>query len=173
MAEQSTIGLYNTMSEAEEAIKSLDKGSFPIKQVSIVTQNIESEKVVHGFVTAGDVAKTGADTGAWVGGLFGLLVGAAFIWIPGFGPLFVAGSFASVLLGGMEGVVAGAASGGVLGALVGWGVSKKHILKYEEQLKAGKYLLIAHGSAEEVARAQNILKDSKAAEVTHHAEVVP
>lgn len=170
MTEQSTIGLYNTMSEAEEAIKSLDKGGFPVQQVSIITQNFESEKVVHGYVTAGDVVRTGADTGAWVGGLFGLLVGAAFIWVPGFGPLLVAGSFASVLLGSMEGVVAGAASGGVLGSLVGWGVSKKHILKYEEELKAGKYLLIAHGSAEEVARAQNILKGSGAAEVTQHAE---
>ncbi len=173
MAEQSTIGLYNTMSEAEEAIKSLDQGGFPIKQISIVTQNLESEKAVHGYVTAGDVAQTGAGTGAWVGGLFGLLVGAAFIWVPGFGPLFVAGSFAALLLSSMEGVAAGAVGGGVLGALVGWGVSKKHILKYEEQLKAGKYLLIAQGSAEEVARAQNILKDSKAADVTHHAEVVP
>ena len=29
MAERSTIGLYNSMSEAEEAIKKLDKSGFP------------------------------------------------------------------------------------------------------------------------------------------------
>src|SRR5271157_911987 len=152
MTEQSTIGLYDTMSEAEEAIKSLDKAGFPIKQVSIITQNFESEKVVHGYVTAGDVVRTSADTAAWVGGIFGLLVGAAFIWVPGFGPLLVAGSFASIMLGGMEGVVAGAAGGGLLGVMVGWGVSKQHIIKYEEHLKSGEYLLMAHGNAEEVAR---------------------
>lgn len=170
MSEQSVIGVYHTMSEAEEAVRTLGRGGFPITQVSIVAQNLESEKEVHGYVTAGDVAKAGAGTGAWVGGLFGLLVGAAFIWVPGFGPLLVAGPFAAMLLGSMEGVMAGAASGGLLGALVGWGVSKQHIIRYEEHLKGGKYLLIAHGGAEEVTRAHNILQGTGAAEVTHHVE---
>jgi hypothetical protein len=70
----------------------------------------------------------------------------------------------------MEGVVAGAAGGGLLGALVGWGVSKQHILKYEEHLKGGKYLLMAHGSVEEVTLAHKILQGTGALEVTHHAE---
>ena len=170
MSEQSVIGVYNTMSEAEEAVHLLDKGNFPIKQVSVVAQDMQSEKEVHGYVTAGDVAKAGAGTGAWVGGFFGLLVGAAFIWVPGFGPLLAAGSFAAILLGGVEGAIAGAAGGGVLGALVGWGVSKQHILKYEEHLKGGKYLLMAHGSAEEVTRAHDILQGTEAAEVTRHVE---
>ena len=170
MSEQSVIGVYNTMAEAEDAVRMLDKGKFPIKQVSFLAQDLQSVKEVHGYVTAGDVARVGANTGGWVGGLFGILVGAAFLWVPGFGPLLVAGSFAAMLLGGMEGVVAGAAGGGLLGALVGWGVSKQHILKYEEHLKGGKYLLITHGSAEEVTRAQKILQGTGALEVTHHVE---
>jgi len=168
MSEQSVVGVYPTMSEAEEAVRMLDRGGFPIQQVSIVAQNLESEKEVHGYVTVGDIAKSGAGTGAWVGGLFGLLIGAAFIWVPGFGPLVVAGPLAAMLLGGIEGLVAGAAGGGLLGALVGWGVSKEHILKYEERLKGGKYLVIAHGSAEEVAKAHNILEGSGATELNVH-----
>jgi hypothetical protein len=170
MSEQSVISVYHTMAEAEAAVRMLDKGGFPIKQVSIVAQDMESEKEVHGYVTTGDVAKSGAGAGAWVGGFFGLLVGAAFIWVPGFGPLLVAGPFAAMLLGSIEGVVAGAASGGLLGALAGWGVSKRHIIRYEEHLTAGKYLLMAHGSGEEVTRAKNILQGTGAAEVTHHVE---
>jgi hypothetical protein len=52
-----------------------------------------------------------------------------------------------MLVGSMEGVVAGAAGGGLLGSLMGW-VFPRNTSKYEEQLKAGKYLLIAHGSAD-------------------------
>lgn len=170
MSEQSVIGVYPTMSDTEKAVSLLDKGGFPIDQISIVAQDMESEKQVHGYVTTGDVAKAGAGTGGWVGGLFGLLVGAAFIWVPGFGPLLVAGPFAAMLLGGIEGIVAGAAGGGLLGALIGWGVSRKHILKYEEHLRGGKYLLVAHGSADEVARAHTILQDSGADSVTRHTE---
>ena len=169
MSDQSVIGVYDSMTNAEDAVRMLDKGGFPIKQVSIVAQDLESEKAVHGYVTAGDVAKSGAGVGAWVGGLFGLLIGAAFIWVPGFGPLLVAGPFAAMLLGGIEGAIAGAAGGGLLGALVGWGVSKEHILKYAEELKGGKYLLIAHGSAGEVARAHNILQGSGATELNVHS----
>ena len=169
MSDSSVVGVYGIMAKAEDAVRMLDKGGFPIRQVSIVAQDLESEKEVHGYVTAGDVAKSGAGTGAWVGGLFGLLVGAAFIWVPGFGPLLVAGPLAAMLLGGIEGALAGAAGGGILGALVGWGVSKKHILKYEDQLKGGKYLVIAHGSADNVARARSILGSSGAAELNVHS----
>ena len=72
--ENSVVGVYENMSAAENAVRSLDKGGFPIKQISIVGQDLQSEKEVHGYITAGDVAKGGAGTGAWLGGLFGILV---------------------------------------------------------------------------------------------------
>ena len=168
MSDQSVVGVYDTMSKAEAAIGALNTGGFPITQVTITAQNLESEKQIHGFVTAGDVARSGAGSGAWFGGLFGLLAGAAFIWVPGFGPFIAAGSLAAVLIGGAEGAAVGAAGGGLLGGLVGWGVSKKHIIKYEEHLKGGKYLVIANGNADEVAKAKNILQSSGATEVTVH-----
>jgi uncharacterized membrane protein len=157
MDQQSVIHIYPSLEEAEAAVKHLSDSKFPINQISIVTQNIETTKQVHGFITAGDVAARGASSGAWMGGLFGLLVGAAFIWVPGFGPLFVAGPFAAALLGGAEGIVAGAAGGGLLGALFGWGISKEHILKYEEVIKGGKYLVIANGDETQVSQARTIL----------------
>ncbi|MCB9419881.1 MAG: DUF1269 domain-containing protein [Ardenticatenaceae bacterium] len=172
MSTNSVIHVYESMTAAETAVRKLDQENFPIKQVSIMAQDMASEKEVHGFITTGDIAKAGVGTGAWVGGLFGILVGAAFIWVPGFGPLFVAGPFAAALLGGVEGAVAGAAGGGLLGALFGWGISKQHILKYEESLKAGQYLLIVNGSPEEIEQARSILKDSEAVETSVYAEAV-
>jgi hypothetical protein len=166
--QSSVVGIYHTMEAAEEAVHTLDRAGFPLKQVSIVAQNLESEKEIQGYITAGDVAMSGAGTGAWMGGLFGLLIGAAFIWAPGFGPLLVAGPLAAVLLGGVEGAVVGAAGGGLLGVLVGWGVSKQHILKYEEKVKSGKYLIIAHGDAELVGKARAILENTDAEELAVH-----
>lgn len=170
MSDQSVIGLYTSMDTIENAVRMLDHGGFPIKQISIVTQNMKNEKKVHGFMTAGDVAKTGAGAGAWFGGIFGLLFGAAFIWVPAVGPMLIAGPLATSLLAGVEGALVGASSGGLLGALMGWGVSKKHIVKYEEELKSGKYLLIAHGSAEEVDRARKILSDTGSEQLNMHTE---
>jgi hypothetical protein len=122
-----------------------------------VTQNIETTKQVHGFITVGDLAAQGASSGAWMGGFFGILIGAAFLWIPGIGPLFVAGPFAAALLAGVEGTVAGAAGGGLLGALFGWGISKEHIIKYEADIKNGKYLVVANGDETQINLAKSIL----------------
>lgn len=171
MSEQCVVGTYDRMSSAEEAVRNLQEGGFPVEQVSILAQNLQSEKKVHGYVTACDTSKAGAKTGAWFGGLFGVLVGAGFLWIPGVGPLLVAGPLAAVLLGGVEGAVGGAAFGGLLGGLSGWGISKKHILKYEEQLRGGKYLVVAHGSGEELDKAQSVMRATEPSELELHAEL--
>ncbi|MDW8402974.1 general stress protein [Chloroflexus sp.] len=165
---RSIVGVYPTMEAAEAAIHTLSEAKFPIDHVSVIAQNLQSEKQVHGFVTTSDVAKSGASVGAWTGGVFGLLLGAAFLWVPGFGPLIVAGPLSAALLGGLEGALAGAAGGGLLGALVGWGISKEHILKYEEAIKAGQYVLVVHGNAEEIARARELLETSNVGVITQH-----
>src|SRR5262245_20839475 len=168
--EQSVVGIYPHIDSAEDAVRQLGQDGFPVEQVSIIAQNLGTEKKVHGFVTSCDVAKASARSGAWVGGIFGLLVGAAFVWVPGVGPLVVAGSLTAALAGGLEGAVAGAAFSGILGWLSSLRISKEHILKYEESVTAGKYLVLAHGSAEEVKKAQQILEGTGASELTVHAQ---
>ena len=168
--ESSAVGVYSDFDAAEAAVQELGKGGFPIQHVSIIGQDFGSEKKVHGFVTSCDVAKSSARTGAWVGGIFGLLAGAAFLWVPGVGPLVVAGSLAAALLGGLEGAVGGAAAGGLLGWMVSLGISKQHIIKYEESVKAGKYLVVAHGSGDDVAKAKRILEVTSPAELSVHGQ---
>ncbi len=64
MTDQSTAAVYETMTQAEAAVRMLAQDSYPITQISIVAQNMETEKEVHGFISAGDTAKSGAGTGA-------------------------------------------------------------------------------------------------------------
>jgi hypothetical protein len=172
MAGHSVVGVYKTFDEAEDAVRALGDGGFPIEKVSIVAQHLKDDRRVHGYVTSFDVAKSAATTGAWVGGIFGLLVGAAFLWVPGVGPLIVAGSLTAALAGGVEGAVAGAATSGLLGWLVGLGISREKILKYEEAVRAGKFLVIAHGSANDAEAARKILVGSKPEQLDLHAHAV-
>jgi hypothetical protein len=167
--ESSVVGVYRHIDDAEDAVQKLSEGGFPIQHVSIVTKDLGTERKVHGFVTSCDVAKSSARTGAWVGGIFGALVGAAFLWVPGVGPMIVAGSLAAAMLGGVEGAVAGAAAAGILGWLTSLGISKEHILKYEESVRAGRCLVIAHGTPEETAKARQILAGTSPAALEVHA----
>jgi hypothetical protein len=172
MTEQSVIGVYTSIADAEDAVRTLDRAGYPIAQISIVARDLQSEQEVHGFFASGDAATAGAATGAWVGGLFGLLLGAAFLWVPVIGPVFVAGPLAASLLGMVEGGLLGAAGGGLLGALIGWGVAEDDVAAYEEYLRGGKYLVIAHGNAEEVAWAYDmLLRQGETSELTLHGAV--
>ena len=64
--------------------------------------------------------------------------------------------------------MAGAAVSGVLGWLVGLGIGREHIRKYEEAVKAGKYLVIAHGPKDSVKTAHEILSGSRAEQLDLH-----
>jgi len=61
-------------------VHTLDHAGFPVKHISIVTQNLASDKTIHGYITPGDdLSARGAATGAWIGGLLSLLIGTAFL----------------------------------------------------------------------------------------------
>jgi uncharacterized membrane protein len=161
----SVVAVYPDHASAEEAVRRLLREGFAMKDVSIVGRDFQVTEEPVGFISAKDFAAVGAGTGAWVGGLFGLLVGAAFLVLPGVGPVVIAGPFSAALLGGLEGMIAGAAIGALAGALVGWGVPRHQALKYEAQVKAGKFLVIVRGTAEQVERARTVLATGRQEDV--------
>ena len=163
-----TVGVFDTHDTAVKAVKELNKGGFPMKKVSIIGKELEKIEDVQGYYTWKDPAKTGAGIGAFWGSIFGLLVGVGFVVVPGIGGVFVAGSLAAVILGGLEGAAVGSVGGGLFGALLGLGIGKDKVLKYQQNLEAGKYLVVAHGSKEEVDKARDILEGTNARDVNVH-----
>jgi len=155
--QSSVVAVFPDHESAEQVVRRLVKEGFDMKDVSIVGRDFQVTEEPIGFVSTRDYAKVGAATGAWVGGLFGLLIGAAFLVLPGVGPVVVAGPLAAALLGGIEGALAGAVMGGLTGALVSWGVPKDQAIKYESQVKAGKFLVIVRGTPEQIEKAKALL----------------
>ncbi len=155
------VGTFDTQDQAERAVRRLLDAGTPAAQLSIVTQGLEARKEVQGYVTAGDVALKGAGTGAWVGGIFGLFAGAAFVWVPVIGPLVVLGALASTVAGALE----GSAAGGLLGALWGRHMQQDHVLKYQEALQGGKLVVTIHGTTQELEAARRVLGESSGRDV--------
>jgi hypothetical protein len=108
--------------------------------------------------------KSWGGAGLFWGSLWGLLFGAAFFWIPGVGPIAVAGPFVHLLVTAVEGAVVVGGLGALGVALVSLGLPKKEVVKYEKHIKADRYLVIAHGTSEEVTRAGELMEQEKAAE---------
>jgi uncharacterized membrane protein len=171
MPEQNAVvAIYPTHTAAEEAVRELQRSGFDMQQLSIVGKDYHTEDHVVGYYTTGDRMKAWGRIGAFWGGLWGLLFGAAFFMIPGIGPVVIAGPLVSWIVGALEGaVVVGGLS--ALGAgLASVGIPHDSVLKYESALKADQFLLVAHGTPEQVQHAKSILDRTSLAEAAvHHA----
>jgi hypothetical protein len=167
------IAAYNSHVQAEAAVKELQKSGFDMKKLSIVGKDYHTEEHVVGYYNAGDRMKYWGKLGAFWGGVWGLLFGAAFFAVPGLGPVLVAGPLVTWIIAALEGA---AVIGGVsaIGAgLYSIGIPKDSVLKYETALKANQFLLLAHGTAEEVAKARDILETTNPAEMSMHPGARP
>ncbi len=172
MAENdSVVAIFNSHPDAEEAIKELQKSGFDMRKLSIVGKDYHTEEHVVGYYNVGDRVASWGKAGAFWGWIWGLVFGSAFFFIPGLGPIMVGGPIISWLVGALEtaAVVGGLSALGA--ALVGIGIPKDSVLKYETALKANKFIVIAHGTREEVERAQAILDKSKAETSQIHKEL--
>jgi hypothetical protein len=156
----SVVAVYNSHEEAEAALKKLQDASFDVTKVSIIGKDFRTEEKVVGYYTTGDRMKYWGAMGAFWGGLWGLLLGAGLFLIPGVGPVLVAGPFLAILLGALESAVLVGGISALVAGLVSLGIPKDQALKYEAYVKADKYLLVVHGTQEEVERARQILSET-------------
>ena len=165
-------GVYNTHTEAEAAVRELQKAGFDMKKLSIVGKDYHSEEHVVGYYNTGDRMKAWGKIGAFWGGLWGLLFGAAFFVVPGIGPIAVAGPLVGWIVSALEGAVAVGGLSAIGAGLFSIGIPKDSVLKYETQIKSDRFILVCHGTLEEMEKARSILENTKAAEVNLHGDVV-
>jgi uncharacterized membrane protein len=164
----SIVAVYPSHTAAEAAVKELQKSGFDMKKLSIVGRDYHTDEHVIGYYNAGDRMKYWGKMGAFWGGLWGMLFGSAFFLIPGFGPLLVAGPLVAWIVGALEGAVVVGGLSAVGAGLYSLGIPKDSILRYERALKTDKFVLIAHGSVDEITRAKDILNRTNPETLEHH-----
>ena len=162
------VAVYDSHTEAERAVGKLSAASFDIKKVSIVGKDYHTEEKVVGYYTTGDRMKSWGGLGAFWGGIWGLLFGAGFFLIPGIGPVLVAGPFLAAIIGALESAVVVGGLSAITAGLVSLGIPKDSAVKYEAEIKVGKFVLVVHGTAEELEHARSILSATSAITVEKH-----
>jgi hypothetical protein len=162
------VAVFEDHTQAETAVRKLAASGLAMKNLSVIGKGYHSEEKVIGFYSNVDRVKFWGTRGAFWGGMWGLFFGGLFLTIPVVGHVVVLGYFAATLISAVESaVVVGGLS--ALGAgLYGLGVPKDSVINYESAIKADHFLVMAHGTEEEVAQAKSILEESHALSVTIH-----
>jgi hypothetical protein len=166
--EDSIVAIYDAHTGAETAIRALQEAGLDMKTLSIVGKDFHTEEHALGFYTSGDRMKFWGTRGAFWGSLWGMLFGGAFFFIPGIGPLVVMGPFVAWIVGALEGATLGGVAGVLAAALTTAGFPNDSALKYEVEVKAGKYLVLAHGTPEMIEKARAVLGTTGASQLVAH-----
>jgi uncharacterized membrane protein len=165
------VAIYNTHTEAEAAIKELKRAAFNITKLSIVGKDYHTDEHVVGYYNTGDRMQYWGTLGAFWGSLWGMLLGAGFFAIPGIGPVLVAGPLLGWVLGALEGAVVTGGMTAIGAGLFSLGIPKDSVLKYEMALKSDKFVLVAHGTADEATQARKILHTTQPHALDTHMTV--
>jgi hypothetical protein len=167
------VAVYSTHIEAEEAIKQLQRGGIDMQTLSIVGKDAHTDEHAVGYYNAGDRMKYWGKTGAFWGGLWGMLFGSAFFFIPGIGPMLAAGPLVAWIVGGLEGAAVVGGLSAVGAGLVSIGIPKDSVVQYELALKTDQYLLVIRDTAAQVEKARDIIATTRPIHsALHSTEIV-
>jgi hypothetical protein len=153
------VAVYATEEDLTTAIKHLEHAGYDMASLSVLGKGMSQERHVIGFETQHSHAARWA---RW-GGLWGWIFGA-FIFVPGIGHVAIGGYLLFMML--TAGV--GAAGGALSGALTSIGIPKDGLPVYEADLRAERFLVIAHGTPGEVVRARTLLGQTVHERLDHH-----
>jgi hypothetical protein len=151
--------LFETRERVEEAIRALSAAGIDMTKLSLVGKGVHSEEQPVGFYSSGDKIRTWGATGAFWGGVWGLLLAPAIFVLPGIGVVALAGPVVAALVSSLEGaaIVGGLSA---LGAtLMQLGIPRESAIKYQLALKVDKYVLLVHGTEAEMARARTVVSN--------------
>jgi hypothetical protein len=169
MAElNAVIAVFDDHQAAEAAVKKLAEAGIDIKLLSVVGKGFHTDEHVVGFYNAGDRIKFWGERGAFWGGLWGWLFGGIFMFIPVVGHVVMIGYFAVAALAAIEGAVVVGGASALGAALYSIGIPKDSAIAYESAVKADGFLVMAHGSAEEVNRARKALEPLRPSRIDVH-----
>lgn len=143
-----TVASFETYQEAQAAVDTLAKASFPVKELAIVGTDLTSVERITGVMSWGRAAGAGALSGAWFGTFLGLLF---FIFSPTGAGLGILGS--AILIGAGFGMTFG---------LVSYSINRRRRdFTSVMQVLATRYAIIAEPA--HVNRARQVLGVTDAA----------
>lgn len=173
--ERLLVALYAQETGAEKALRRLADADFPMDMVSVLGHGQTSGDDLLGlyYPSPGERMRGWGRAGAFWGGLWGLLTGAAGMFlVPGVGPLLAAGPIVEMFVAGLAGagltggVMAGAAAVTQLAvALHRSGVPEERLDELHKALVDGDYLVMLRTGGDDIEKWSTMLSWAGAREV--------
>ncbi len=163
------VAVFDDPISAEDAVRMLTHAGFGMHTLSVVGKGFHVVKNGTDGSDDHDCFRSCGTRGAFWGYLWGLLLSGAFLTLPPVGPVVVVGHLTATLIAVVEGIKIAGRMSAIGGTLISIGVPYDIITDYEAAIEADSFLVMAHGSADDVAWAKAILACPGAARVAIHS----
>lgn len=164
-------GVFESRGEAEKVVKQLRDLGIPEERIGLITPGGNADEARVGVpVTDTEEPGMGRAMGAAVGGAVGAAGGAtlglavATLAIPGVGPVIAFGMVGAALLG-VVGAAAGSAVGDQVEENLGEGVPHEDLFVYEDAIRHGRSVVIAHVDDDHEDQASEIIENAGAQDI--------
>lgn len=165
------IGVFEDGKSAQSAVQQLIERDYPMDQLSILGRPhaIGDDPLGVYYHTVGERMKGWGKLGAFWGGLWGLLAGAAGMFLlPGLGPVLAAGPVVEALAGAAAGAAAGGgamAAGGAASqlavALRTEGIPEEKLDELHRAIEEGHFLLLMRCGKDECPDFRHALSETE------------
>lgn len=153
----SSVHVYENHMDAENAIRSLGHAGIDMRHLSLIGKGYHSEEHPIGFYTKGEKIRSWGKIGAFWGAIWGLLFAPAIFMFPGIGVLAMAGPIVTIVVNSIEGALLLGGVSALTAAMMDLGMGSDEAIRYQTAIKADQFLLIIHGTQDEIQIATNIL----------------
>jgi hypothetical protein len=154
-------GVFDDFTAAQLMVPKLINEGFPKEGISLVAPDTSAEAARYFNTSSEAHPESTVGTGAVLGGLGGLLLGAATLVIPGLGLLYAMGPLAAMIAG----TTVGAVAGGLVGALNGLGIPEYEHKDYEEGIREGRSYVFVRTDEARAERAAELMRERRALRV--------
>lgn len=169
------IARFTETDAARRAVERLNEEDYPLDRLSLLGHAGAPGDDPLGiyYHSAGERARGWGAMGAFWGGIWGLLTGAAGMFlVPGLGPIIAAGPIVESLVGGAGGAVAG---GGIMAgagalthlshALRHSGVPEEEVDRLHDAIERGEYVVLMRCDGDECERYRGLVATTGPAEL--------
>ena len=160
---------YESLIAAEAAVVALEQEGLDMRRLSIIGKDFDSEQHALAFYSSGGRMRFWGSQGTFWRSLGDMLVNSAIFIIPGLGPLVVMGPLVGWLVQALERVESGTGKHALSAALSSVGIPKDNVAKYDCDVRAGQFLVIAHCNSDMIEQARLVFSTTNVLELAAHA----
>jgi hypothetical protein len=165
---ESVVAVFSGYPETDSAVKKLANAGVAIENLSVVGKGSPSDEKIVGFHRAGGRIRFWGKRGVFWGSLWDLFDGGVSLTIPVIGQVMILGYLAPIVASAVDGGIMVGGLSALGAALYSAGAPRDSVGQYEQAVKADGFLVIVHGTAEELARSRAILVNGNPSRLDLH-----